>query len=165
MYFLKNDLFFEIFDIEKWFDWIETNTKRSRISILGCMQSFTVWDFNVFRGIKKVIQCSRTLKEQCFVLKKLALGKFAFYRSRRLRRPSLILARWTGLGCLMREVGIFGVWNSSFCVAPLPSTRHVSRPAGVGPSTWIRQAVCWRLDFAMPAMRPAALSARELWLA
>ena len=57
---------------------------------------------------------------------------FAFSRSRWLRCPSLLLARWAGLGCLMREVGIFGIWNSSFCVVPpFYSARF---PAGIGRS-------------------------------
>ena len=44
---------------------------------------------------------------------------FAFYRSRWLRCPSLPFARWAGLDCLLREVGMFGVWESSLCL-PFP---------------------------------------------
>ena len=41
---------------------------------------------------------------------------FAFYRSRWLHCPSLSFARWAGLGFLMHEVGMFGIWTSSRCL-------------------------------------------------
>ena len=50
------------------------STKRKRISILVCMQSFKVWGFNLEFTPKKVTQSVQTLKEQLLEPKKLALG-------------------------------------------------------------------------------------------
>ena len=69
--------------MQKWFAWIANTTKRCAVSILGCMQIFRVWAFNVFRRPKNWFQSVRTLKEHWLELKKCALGNANAYQAQR----------------------------------------------------------------------------------
>ena len=60
---LQKCTFFVLLSIWNWFVSIGGITKRNRISILICMQSFKVWGFNLKIKLKKVTQSVRTLKE------------------------------------------------------------------------------------------------------